>query len=408
MSYLDDLRTMTYTSPSGKSFVLGFDDVARTGGKKSAIVEPPQQNRAVVQDLGNKGIRFSLSVYISGMDYHTTADAFFVALSEPCDSDSPATLSHPRWGDILVCPEGDFSQVESFVAGMGQAVFTFDLVRVDRSAKFPGLATDAGSQLAADSEAAKATAKAAALSADGPQSAAQMTANTLKCLTDVSDALRGGASQVDDIGTQFEAALVTIEATVDDLVTSGPDLAEALTNLIVLPSSAAISVTEKVASLALFCPMLASQIIDSPAALSLLAVTASATSAATAEATLTGDLENQQDAIDAADKVDIIISAIRAAIEAAEARVGELADRDTVDSALSLLSSTRARLIEKSFDLKSARVTVLPVSMDPDTAVKLLYGTWSDDLLTSFIADNDLEDDEFFMLPAGFEAVWYA
>ena len=50
----------------------------------------------------------------------------------------------------------------------------------------------------------------------------------------------------------------------------------------------------------------------------------------------------------------------------------------------------------------------LPWSMSPNDAVKFLYGTWSDALLVQFIADNDLEDDEFFMIPAGREVVWYA
>ena len=398
---------MTWVSPSGKSFSLMFDELSRVGGKKSVVMEPPQQNRAIVQDLGNKGIRFTLDVYFSSMTYHTDADAFFIALSEPCDSDNPATLNHPRWGDILVCLTGEFTQSEGFVDGMGEAHFAFEVVRVDRSAKFPGLGTDAKSQLKADSDAAQATTIANAIGADSPQSVAQCASNAVKFLTDSADSLRKMTSQVDDAALAFEAQLNAILTTVDDLVTSGSDFAESMITLMLLPANTAIAVVDKVSSIQAIAAGLISSIVDSNAALSLMTATASAVAVAACEATITGDITTRQDAIDSANDIDEIIDALRAAIEAGESS-GLVADADTVAAMFGLLSSARARLIDSSFDLKTARVTVLVVSMDPNTAVKLLYGTWTDALLTQFGKDNALEDDEWYMLPPGFEAVWYA
>lgn len=408
MSYLDDLRTMTYTSPSGASFELVFDDVNRTGGKKSVIIEPPQQSRAVVQDLGNKGVRFSVTVYIVGMDYHTTADEFFTALSEPCDSDNPATWSHPRWGDILVCPEGDFSQAESFVDGMGQAVFSFDLVRVDRSAKFPTLKTDSGSKVKALTAAAKAATIAGAKSAFDPSTAARAISNVRFVITNAVDSLRGVASQVADIGTEFDALVTTLTSVDVALVSAGSDLASSLISLITIISPADVPVSEKVLALSEFANSLTGIDVDSEVALSTLSVTSSAVAIATADSILVGHIATRQDAIDSSNQIDSMLLFLQSIIETAESGVGAVADRDTVDALTTALSEARSRLLEQSFSLRAARVTVLPVSVDPNTAVKLLYGTWSDDLLDRFVADNDLQGEEFFLLPPGFEAVWYA
>lgn len=401
---------MTYTSPSGATFELMFDDVNRTGGKKAVIVEPPQQNRAVVQDLGNLGIRFALSVYIAGQDYHTTADKFFVALSEPCDSDNPATLSHPRWGDILVCPTGGFTQTENFVDGMGQAAFAFELVRVDRAAKFPANSTDAGGQLQADADAATTTginAYADAGAPTDPTESVAVSASASDFATAVGDNLRGLASQISDLSTQFEADLAEFLSTVDTLVSAPEELAIALTSLITSVASAPLVIEDKVAAYAALADSLATMTTNSFAECELMLVACLGTATAVSTATLEGDLLTRQQAINSADDIDDILAKMRADIEAAEL-TGWIADPDSVAALTDVLSQARTRLIAESFDLKSERRYTFASPIDPNSAVKFLYGTWSEELLDQFGADNALEDDEWFMLPPGFEAVWYA
>ncbi len=125
MSYLDRLRTAKYIAPSGSIFIFKFNDLKRSGGKKAPIQEFPQQNEADVKDLGNLADRYPVELFFTGADYDQIADSFKEALAEK----GPATLLHPRWGDLSVLPL-TYIQSEGFVDGMRQARFSIDFVRV--------------------------------------------------------------------------------------------------------------------------------------------------------------------------------------------------------------------------------------------------------------------------------------
>lgn len=410
MSYLDDLREYTYTSPSGSVHRVEFDDLNRGVDPKVAVMEPPQQSRAEVQNLGSGGIRIPMNFYVSGMDYNVRADALFEALMEPTDSRRPGTLQHPRWGDILVSVVSGPFQAERFVEGMGQATFTGEFIRIDRETKFPGTSTDAGGQLQADADAA-ADQSAAGYTANGapgtPGETVAVTAGSTNFLTATGDALRGMASSADDLGSQFEADLATALASVDALVADPADLASSVMALVRAPAVAALTVGDKIRSYQTLMTSSASLTTNTYAECELMLLTLGAVSVGACEASLSGDLGNRGAAVDASDLIDQILTQLREAIEAAEL-TGWRPDGDTVAALETALSTARARLLSSSFDLKTERRKPLPSAMDPNTAVKTLYGTWSEDTLDQFIKDNDLADDEFFGIPAGREVVWYA
>lgn len=131
MSYLDRLRSLRYRSPSGRTFTAFFDDLSRSGSKKAAVSEFPQQDVPFVQDLGENAVEFSIALYFSGEDYDLTADDFWQALEEK----GPGTLYHPRFGDVSVLPLTR-SQSESFVDGLGRARFEIKFLRVGDASRF--------------------------------------------------------------------------------------------------------------------------------------------------------------------------------------------------------------------------------------------------------------------------------
>ena len=100
MSVFDRLRTMRYIAPSGSEFVLEFDELVRTLGKKSIASEYPGRDAGSVQDLGRRTRRYPIVCYISGPDYDEEADRFAAALEES----GPGVLEHPRWGTLDVHP----------------------------------------------------------------------------------------------------------------------------------------------------------------------------------------------------------------------------------------------------------------------------------------------------------------
>lgn len=409
MSYLDDLRTCRYTSPSGKVFDLQFDEVVREGGKKLSVNEPPQQDRAEIQDLGNLGIRLPMTLYFSGQEYHTDADAFYLALSERYSQDAPATMSHPRWGDILVCPT-TWTQTEGFVEGMGRATFAVEFIRVDRTAKFPTTGNDAGAQLQADVDAAASSATdgyAANGTPETPGDIATVTAKSSDLFTVIGDTLRGLASGAEDLGAQFEADLATALGSVDALVADPATLAEAVMSLARAPAVAVMGIGDKVRSYQTLVESIGLSTVNTYAEAELMLMSLAGGCAGACEATLTGDLGTRADAVESADLIDEILETLRLTLEAAQ-EIGWAPEADTVAALEEMLARARARLLEASFSLKVERRLILSGSSDPCSMVKKLYGTFSDTLLEQFILDNDLSDDEFFMIPMGREVVWYA
>lgn len=410
MSYLDALRTCKYTSPSGKSFSLSFDEVSREGGKKLSVNEPPQQDRAEVQDLGNLGIRLPMTLYIAGQDYHTDADAFYLALSERYSADSPATLQHPRWGDILVCPT-TWTQTEGFVEGMGQAVFSVEFIRVDRTAKFPATANDAGAQLQADIDAA-AEAGTGAYTENGtpttPGDIATVTAKSTDLFTAIGDSLRGMASSAEDLGAQFEADLATALGSVDALVADPVTLAEAVMSLARAPAQAVIAIGDKVREYQTLVDTIGLTTAASYAEAELVLLALCGGCAGASEATLSGDLGTRSDAVESADLIGDITDAMRLALERAQADLGWAPDADTVAKLEDMLSTARARLLDASFSLKVERHYVTSGPIDPISLMRQLTGGFSDSALDQAVKDNDLSDEEFFLLPPGFDWVWYA
>ena len=123
MSYIDRIERLTYQSPKRKTFDLEFEDLARNIQRKTAINEFPYQNKANVQDLGMANLKIPIRCFITGNDYDLEADRFFKALNEQ----GYGVLDHPRWGSIDVIPI-NITQSESFVEGLGRAIFEIEFI----------------------------------------------------------------------------------------------------------------------------------------------------------------------------------------------------------------------------------------------------------------------------------------
>lgn len=411
MSFFDDLRECKYTAPSGKTMTLQFDEVDRELEPKVAINDPPQQNRSEVQHLGFRGIRYPMTVYFSGPDFHTQADAFFLLMAEPTSSSDPGTLQHPRWGDILVALIGPLTHHEGWVENVGMASFGVEWIRVDRTAKFPATANDAGAQLQADIEAA-AEAGTGAYTENGtpttPGDIATVTAKSTDLFTAIGDSLRGMASSAEDLGAQFEADLATALGSVDALVADPVTLAEAVMSLARAPAQAVIAIGDKVREYQTLVDTIGTTTAASYAEAELVLLALCGGCAGASEATLSGDLGTRSDAVESADLIGDITDAMRLALERAQADLGWAPDADTVAKLEDMLSTARARLLDASFSLKVERHYVTSGPIDPISLMRQLTGGFTDEALDQAVKDNDLSDEEFFLLPPGFDWVWYA
>lgn len=406
MPYLDRLRTARYQAPSGALFTFEFRDLERRGGKKAPIHEPPQQDEAPVQDLGNTAQRYPIEATFSGADYDTTADAFFTALTEQ----GPGTLLHPRWGDIPVLAL-TWTQRESFIADMRQAVFEIDFVRTPevQSLRTAGLAQGeigAGVEDAADSGADDIGPDLEPVDAG---ESARVKASLSENLAEFKANIEGVIANVEDIAAQFEAGVLAFENNLDAAILTPITLAQSFISLARSPARAITSVRAKLEGYR--------------ASIDTLIGTTLATGPGTADAAvrflqffgfflgssesvLYGSITDREEAVDLADDMRNALADTLAIIEADEAATGYIAPQSAIADLQALVAATSSLLLERSFALPIERRMTLSEDRTPLDLVYQLYG--GIDELDEFIEQNSLQDDEIYLIPRGRQVVYYA
>lgn len=405
MAHLDRLRELTYTSPSGKVFKPLWDDLERSGGKKAAIHEMPQQNVADVQDLGNVAERFPMSLYFAGADYDQSADSFYSALGER----GTGTLAHPRWGDRSVLPL-TWAQTEAFVDGMRAARFSVEfidapepssLTAVETTAAAVASAAEETAEVAEDSAAAQMTTETAPALAKLKEKVVKRVQETVKRLTEMAGMVDEVRSEIDTLGGQ-------IERTIDTLVTTPTTLAQ---NIIALARAPARSITDITAKVSGFAALIGSAIDE----MSETDVGAAAAGALDIIANLLGLLESVSEgslasrsaAVDASDTISATVDAGLAALEALERSAPGFVFSPELQAMIAKLKAQAlGYLQESSYTLPTERIYTTVGERDPLTLAFELYGTI--EALDRLIADNALAGDEILVIPGGREIRYYA
>jgi prophage DNA circulation protein len=400
---LDRLRTLRYVSPSGKEFTADFDDLQRAGGKKNAVHELPQQDKAIVQDLGQSAHRFNLSLYFSGPDYDKTADAFFEALGEP----GPGTLSHPRWGDISVLAL-TYAQKEQFVDGIGRAVFDIDFVHAAKPvATLSAISTAAA--IKAHAASVKATASAAFAKSFGSPALAQLAATKttiVKSIKGAKSAMLKIVGSTSDLAQSWNADILSTINDLDTLIQSPAMLADAVLSIASVPAQAAGSINSKLLAIS---DAYASLPTDAAALWSqsqaaFMALFGIGLAAGAAESVADGSLSSRAEALAAHDNLVAHYRTECALIESAEGS-GFIADPETLSSLAALSAEAAAYLLETSFSLRIERRVTLDAAATPLALVYRFYGNL--DRLDEWCDQNHLQGDELLIVPMGREVRYY-
>jgi prophage DNA circulation protein len=402
MSYLDRLRSGNYTSPSGRGFNFLFDDLGRQGGKKSATLEIPQSDSAIVQDLGGTATRFDLEIYFSGIDYDETADGFYAALAEP----GPGLLAHPRWGDISVLATS-YSQTERFVDGMGRAVFAVSFVYA------PGTAVTASANTAAAVASAGKVSNAAARRAAVATYKVPVLSDLASCKDRVKKTVRGVrqsimrvVSGLRQISQQINAELTAIESDIDGILASPQLLADAIGGVIQAAVEAPVDIGAKIAA---YGDMLVQTFSDPPeteAQAAIAVLTASAIAAAAVEASADGTLNSRDSAVGAHDDLVNLYRSAREVIELCERSGNYTSDPLAMAALAQAAAQAAAYLLEASFSLRVERRAILDGAATPLELVYRFYGDL--DRLDEFEQQNHLQGDAVLIVPAGTEVRYYA
>lgn len=407
MSYLERLREMIYTAPSGASFTLRFTDVERSQGKKAPVSEFPNQDQGAVQDLGQTTPRYNITCWIEGENYDRTADRFWTALNEK----GPGELQHPRYGTIPVLPVS-ISQTESFVNGIGRANFTLELVRSDeisftypRTGSLSGAlvssAVDAGGAAIADSL--------ANVEIEEPGALAALKDSVLGGLDAVKGAFDKITGITDDIRSTINATVQTITSEIDALISAPLNLAASLLQLYRLPADVVTDVKSKINGYSQIVDLLADAAITITEEYGELfglikSEDVNAAAMAAAQASASGTSVTRSDAVDAA-------LALRA-IADKQAETSEalgVTGYESYRATRQALTLALEALITTSLNLPAERVYVTPRDMTILELIYELYGVDGnpDELIDRIIEHNNLQGIHTIIIYANTEIRWY-
>jgi len=173
-------------------FIISTDD--STFGRRKQTHEFPLRDKPYIEDLGAGTREFSIDVFVIGSDYFADRDKLIAALDEK----GPGVLEHPYFGTVTVQVLGK-PRVRQTTREGGKASFTINFIRVpdepEELVEVDNLSGLVGAVLEFQEAATNAFA-------------------------DVFDTLNQAQQFVDEVQSEIESALQTIEDVVDGI--TGP------------------------------------------------------------------------------------------------------------------------------------------------------------------------------------------
>jgi prophage DNA circulation protein len=224
MSWRDDLLPGTFR---GVPFVVESSD--GNLGRRVAVHEYPQRDNPYAEDLGRKGRRFTLDLYIHGAEYMAGRDRMIAALEQS----GSGALVHPYLGEMTVSVLDARGPRESTREG-GMARFSVDFIE-SGEAVFPAAATDGAAVLdaAADDAAAAIVADfTGSFDVTGPAWVGDHAVTLVGKITDGIDAVKNTIPELPTEVIRFSKDLQSLSASVESLIRAPADLAAEVYGLI--------------------------------------------------------------------------------------------------------------------------------------------------------------------------------
>jgi prophage DNA circulation protein len=425
MAYDTRIRKAEYQSPSGESFVLYFDDVERSGAKKAAIHEYPQQDKADVQDLGNSAERFPFNCYFTGSDFDKMSDKFWNALSEKITPKKPAKFKHPRYGDINVMPLS-WMQSEKLVEGLGRSDFKIEFIRVGEKVLFPLTVKSVANKVQESNLKLKADLLNKTLDNFNPTDSLDIL-KIKEQQKEWKQSFKSNLSKIlavsDMIYSEAERTLTAIEDKIDE-IESAPkeffqdcidvygyvqDAAGDIGNKINKLKDHVLDIYDKFVDIVNTEAQVIAFLCDVGAAISCAFGCSSSVS--TAETTTaTGEtvpaIQNRIEAIGIAETFEEIRDLYIEIIEYFESEIeGFHEDPEIISMIFESFGVIIQNLIQYSFELRAEKKMILNSERTPIDLCYEVYGTI--DNLEDFINQNNLIGDEILLIPSGREVVYY-
>lgn len=414
MAWNDRISEAAYTSPSGIRITgFSYEDVSREFDRKTEVFEFPDADGSLVQDNGVSGRRYPLRLFFNGDDHDLDSDLFIDAISERGEG----ILEHPRYGAVNVVPFGKISQRDDLKTAANQTVIQitfFDTI----SLIYPAVQSDPASAVltAIDEYNASAAAEFEGSTSLGSSvDAATFKNDYLALLGSASSGLQDVAATQDDVRTQFNVIVDSINQGIDILVSEPLTLAFQTAIMIQTPAMALTSITARLYaynnlanSIIVGDDAVATPSLDnsSPNTFHTKDLYASTYVAGSVVSVVNNQFTTKTEALAAA---DAILSQMEAVTNWRDDNFESLGEVDTGAAYQQLqeaVALTAGFLVEISFTLKQERSFVLTHARTIIDLVAEFYGS-VDDQLDFFINSNNLSGSEILEVPKGREIVYY-
>jgi prophage DNA circulation protein len=442
MPWYDRLQPASITTPDGVRYDFLYEDVSKTEQNKISTYTFSDKAGALVQNFGRGIVSLPLTMYFAGPDYDITALEFDEAAAQA----GICVLDHPIYGIRNVVIES-FTRADRLKTEANQAVYTITItetiseeivvsivqVSSEVNAKINSLAALNGAILSV-----------ADYSLDLPAAFSSALSRWSNALDQYKSKFNDILSKSDDLRAAFDSAILSVEQSLDTLLLTPKDLFSAISQIVKIPARAFASIKAKVQGYAeLLALFIATPIANTDQDAknqrleaqghtnALIGGVAAAYLYAAENSAVSGSESTVSDAV-----LDIVDSgigfvtrseAIQSAVQIIDQyfQAQEYLDNeqqtsedsplgarfscspDTTQVLVEIVKRTAGNLINLSFRLKQERIIELQNETTFINFCFEYYGSTKLNIIDFFLATNDLEENDFLILPRGFEARYY-
>lgn len=411
----DRLKPAAYTSPSGVRTELRYSNaLEKTFSHKLDSYTYNGINGALIQDLGTAGDVYPMVWYLAGNDYDTASLAFETSLRET----GIGTLEHPVYGRKRVVVASVRRQDDP-INGGGIGAFT---VQFRETLEFTPEGTKNATEV---SETKLAEANDASVN-EFANVALDVIGDVIKFKDDVLGAVNLIANTLDSVISASSDAIVLfnqikrdIETNINTIINFPDTLARQIQIMTQLTTTSGGSTSETLIALSqLTADITNYDIIGGRASevnRSLIAELIVG-SAINSSAIVIQDqsYETKTSTFEALDNLQsILVASTELVDEKQEGFSGNIFEKqyfsqlDSFQFIMSLVNNVKTDLQLRAFDAKLERSFVAGRDYQLLELCSLLYGAVDDETLDFFIETNSLEDNEFIIVPAGRDIVFY-
>ena len=417
MGWEERIKEASYTGPSGKKFVFGWDETEESFDHKASVFRFPNKDGAEIPDQGTGEHRFPITTFTNGDDYDLEAQKFMDILAEKGNG----VLVTPLYGTKSVQPT-NIKRIDKVTEEGNQATISVLFLeskkilvqetKEDVKKKIEQSQDDFDKETPEEFETQKRT--------DSPQDLANSEARFTRNISTIDELLGPIAVLNDEVNSFFNAVSLSLNSNLTDLVGKPLTLASQTLSLIKAPARIVQSFALRIQGYTDLATELRNRATignitnDTRNTLLETRFMLSGCVAALAETMLLEDFKTKADALVAAQILQDFHALNRDFIEGEESKFQNsplelllYGDSEEAKNLLAIVERSANQLIVTSFDLQQERTIELARDRNIIDLSFELFGNFDGATLDTLINTNNLKADEIILIKKGREIVYY-